>query len=222
MALNIKDPETERLAAEVAALTGQTKTGAIRYALRQVLQAKSLPSVTQREERLTRFPRGGDLAADPAGPARQTGVQGGTRGDPRLRPGRRMIIDSSAILAIIGKEPGYERIVHELAAAPGTRIGAPTRLESGIVLTARFGPRGKTTLARFLQENSIQTVAFDDAHASVALDAYSRFAERQASRRAELRRLLRIRGRLRRRRAASVPRRRLRQDRSAPRKHQYR
>jgi len=55
MALNIKDPETERLAAEVAALTGQTKTGAIRYALRQVLRAQSAPSVTQREERLTRF-----------------------------------------------------------------------------------------------------------------------------------------------------------------------
>jgi antitoxin VapB len=55
MALNIKDPETERLAAEVAALTGKTKTGAIRYALRQVLQAKSAPSVTQREEHLTRF-----------------------------------------------------------------------------------------------------------------------------------------------------------------------
>ncbi len=55
MALNIKDPETERLAAEVAALTGQTKTGAVRYALRQVLQAKSPPSVAQREERLIRF-----------------------------------------------------------------------------------------------------------------------------------------------------------------------
>jgi ribonuclease VapC len=88
-----------------------------------------------------------------------------------------MIIDSSAILAIIGKESGHERIVHQLAAAPGTRIGAPTRPESGIVLTARFGPRGKTALARFLQENSIQTVAFDDAHASAALDAYSRFGE---------------------------------------------
>ena len=88
-----------------------------------------------------------------------------------------MMVDSSAILAVIGKEPGYERIVHELAASPGTRIGAPTRLESGIVLTARFGPRGKTALARFLQENSIQTVAFDDAHASVALDAYSRFGK---------------------------------------------
>ena len=55
MALNIKDPETERLAAEVAALTGQTKTGAVRYALRQVLQAQSRPSVTQREEHLIRF-----------------------------------------------------------------------------------------------------------------------------------------------------------------------
>lgn len=55
MALNIKDPETERLAAEVAALTGTTKTGAVRYALRQVLQSQSRLSVQQREERLTRF-----------------------------------------------------------------------------------------------------------------------------------------------------------------------
>lgn len=88
-----------------------------------------------------------------------------------------MIIDSSAILAVIVKEPGYERIIHELAASPATRIGAPTRLETGIVLMARFGPRGKTALARFLQENSIETVAFDEGHAIAALDAYSRFGK---------------------------------------------
>lgn len=35
MALNIKDPETERLAGEVATLTGESKTGAIRQALRE-------------------------------------------------------------------------------------------------------------------------------------------------------------------------------------------
>ncbi len=35
MALNIKDPETERLAAEVARLTGDSKTGAVRQALRE-------------------------------------------------------------------------------------------------------------------------------------------------------------------------------------------
>lgn len=88
-----------------------------------------------------------------------------------------MIIDSSAVLAVIGKEPGYERIVHALAASEQTRIGAPTKLETGIVLTARFGPRGKTLLARFLQENAIKTVTFDDEHAAVALDAYSRFGK---------------------------------------------
>ena len=35
MALNIKDKEAERLAAEVAGLAGETKTGAVRQALRE-------------------------------------------------------------------------------------------------------------------------------------------------------------------------------------------
>jgi len=35
MAMNIKDPETERLAAEVAALAGESKTAAVRTALRE-------------------------------------------------------------------------------------------------------------------------------------------------------------------------------------------
>jgi len=35
MALNIKDPEVEKLATEVAEMTGDTKTGAVREALRE-------------------------------------------------------------------------------------------------------------------------------------------------------------------------------------------
>jgi antitoxin VapB len=35
MALNIKDGETEKLVAEVAEMTGSTKTGAVREALRE-------------------------------------------------------------------------------------------------------------------------------------------------------------------------------------------
>jgi len=42
MALNIKDPETEQLAAEVAALAGESKTGAIRVALRERKQRLEL------------------------------------------------------------------------------------------------------------------------------------------------------------------------------------
>lgn len=35
MALNIKDTETEKLVAEIAEMTGDTKTGAVREALRE-------------------------------------------------------------------------------------------------------------------------------------------------------------------------------------------
>ncbi len=52
MALNIKDPETERLAAEVAALTGETKTRAVKVALQQ---RKRRLEGEKRGERMRRF-----------------------------------------------------------------------------------------------------------------------------------------------------------------------
>lgn len=56
MALNIKDSETEQLAAEVARLTGETKTGAVRTALRERRQRlRREESVTDRRARLQRF-----------------------------------------------------------------------------------------------------------------------------------------------------------------------
>lgn len=56
MALNIKDPETEALATEVAALTGTSKTAAVRDALRE--RKASLArrdDVTGRRKRLHQF-----------------------------------------------------------------------------------------------------------------------------------------------------------------------
>jgi antitoxin VapB len=54
MALNIKDAETERLAREVAAMTGDSKTGAIRTALRERRQRLELagPAEGDRERAL--------------------------------------------------------------------------------------------------------------------------------------------------------------------------
>ncbi|GAA1791071.1 type II toxin-antitoxin system VapB family antitoxin [Luedemannella flava] len=56
MALNIKDAETEALAADVAALTGENKTRAINVALRE-RKARLLVERTARErrQRLLRF-----------------------------------------------------------------------------------------------------------------------------------------------------------------------
>jgi len=56
MALNIKNTEVERLAAEVAAMTGETKTEAVRRALDERARRLRLRSADAvREERLTRF-----------------------------------------------------------------------------------------------------------------------------------------------------------------------
>jgi antitoxin VapB len=56
MALNIKDPETEQLAGEIAALTGESKTGAIRTALRERRQRLLLERADgDRDAALRRF-----------------------------------------------------------------------------------------------------------------------------------------------------------------------
>jgi antitoxin VapB len=54
MALNIKDEETERLAKEIAALTGESKTGAIRNALRERKERLVLQRTAGDRERVLR------------------------------------------------------------------------------------------------------------------------------------------------------------------------
>jgi ribonuclease VapC len=51
-----------------------------------------------------------------------------------------MIVDSSALLAVVFRDPGYEALVDRLAAAPVVVAGTPTLAETGIVLSARLGP----------------------------------------------------------------------------------
>jgi antitoxin VapB len=56
MALNIKDREAERLAAEVAAMTGESKTRAVRVALAERKQRLALRSARRdRGQALLRF-----------------------------------------------------------------------------------------------------------------------------------------------------------------------
>jgi ribonuclease VapC len=83
-----------------------------------------------------------------------------------------VIVDSSAIVAILLKEPGYERLRDRLAAAQEVRIAAPTATESSLVLSARLGLAGKTLLARFLQEAEIEVVELTADHWTVAADAF--------------------------------------------------
>ena len=55
MALNIKNTQVERLADEVAQLTGESKTEAIRKALEERRRRLKGPSKAERRERVLRF-----------------------------------------------------------------------------------------------------------------------------------------------------------------------
>jgi len=55
MALNIKNAEVERLAAEVARLSGESKTEAIRKALEERRRRLKGPSLADRRHRVVKF-----------------------------------------------------------------------------------------------------------------------------------------------------------------------
>jgi ribonuclease VapC len=88
-----------------------------------------------------------------------------------------VIIDSSAIVAILRREPDHELLEERLAEADEARIGAPTLVEVGVVLSAKLGGRGRLVLARFLQDNDITTVPFTEEHAKVAIDAFGQYGK---------------------------------------------
>jgi ribonuclease VapC len=69
--------------------------------------------------------------------------------------------------------------VAPLEAAATAGIGAPTLVETGIVLAARLGVGGKTLLARFVQEAGLTVVPFAAEHWPVAVDAYIRYGKGQ-------------------------------------------
>jgi ribonuclease VapC len=88
-----------------------------------------------------------------------------------------VIVDSSAIVAVLLREPGYEPVLEHLAAASAPAAGAPTLTETGIVLAARMGVTGKTLLARFVQESGLVVIPFGEQHWGAAVDAFLRYGK---------------------------------------------
>jgi len=88
-----------------------------------------------------------------------------------------MILDSSAIVAIVMQEPEHARLLERMSEAPRVAVGAPTLIEAGIVLSARLGRDARGLLARLLQEGGIATLPLTESHFGVALDAWLRFGK---------------------------------------------
>jgi len=88
-----------------------------------------------------------------------------------------MILDSSAIVAVMLAEPGYEEIRERIGAAEFLGVGAPTVVESGIVLSARIGRDARPELNEFLRVAEAEVIPFGLEHFHAAIDAFLRFGK---------------------------------------------
>jgi ribonuclease VapC len=86
-----------------------------------------------------------------------------------------VIVDSSALLALIFREPGHEEVRRALTSAEVVAVGAPTLAETGIVLEARLGAAAHGMLERLLDEFGIQEVSFGALHWREATEGFRRF-----------------------------------------------
>jgi ribonuclease VapC len=88
-----------------------------------------------------------------------------------------MILDTSAILAVFLKKPGYDAVLDTLINARAVGIGAPTLAEAGIVLEARFGEQASGWLQSFVDEFRLTEIPFGAIHRREAVAAYARYGK---------------------------------------------
>ena len=88
-----------------------------------------------------------------------------------------MVVDTSAIIAILQKEAGADELVESLIDAPERRISAATLVESGIVMQARYGDGGELHLDLLLQRLRIETIPVTAQHADLARSAFRRYGK---------------------------------------------
>jgi ribonuclease VapC len=88
-----------------------------------------------------------------------------------------VILDTSAILAVLFKEPDHQGVIEKLL-APGRRgVGTPTLAEAGLVLTSRLDGDAEGLLAGFLLQFEVVAVPFGDRHWKSAVEAFHRFGK---------------------------------------------
>ena len=88
-----------------------------------------------------------------------------------------MILDSSAVVAILCREAGYLELLDQVNDAETLGIGSPTVFETAMVLTIKLQRDGLAVVNEFLRESGARVISFTEQHASVAFGAYFRYGK---------------------------------------------
>jgi ribonuclease VapC len=85
-----------------------------------------------------------------------------------------MVLDTSAIVTIILREPRYHRLAACVDGALIRVIGAQSLFESAMVLSSRLGLDARPLLADFNAARRIEVIPFTEEHYRVATDGFLR------------------------------------------------
>lgn len=88
-----------------------------------------------------------------------------------------MILDSSAIVAVLLAEPGHEKVLDRIKTATPVACGAPTVVEATIVLSSRLRRDARPLVNEFLREAEVEVVPFNSDHGDAAVHAFLRFGK---------------------------------------------
>ena len=88
-----------------------------------------------------------------------------------------MVLDTSALLAVLLNEPDAPALRLAIEADPVRLVSAATLVETGIVIEARVGDAGGRELDFLVHKASIEIVPVDAEHAELARHAYRQFGK---------------------------------------------
>lgn len=86
-----------------------------------------------------------------------------------------MIVDTSALVAILVGEEDADELLGVLVSASAPKISAATLVEAGIVLDSRASPQQRRRLDDLLKVAGVEVVPFDERQAEVARAACADF-----------------------------------------------
>jgi ribonuclease VapC len=87
----------------------------------------------------------------------------------------RVVVDSSALLALVFRESAAEVVEAALTRAEVVAVGAPTLAETAIVLAAKFGEDSRAVAALLIDQLALAVIPFNSAHSREAREAFLRF-----------------------------------------------
>ena len=88
-----------------------------------------------------------------------------------------MVIDTSALIAILQDEPERRVLNEAIEAAETCAMSAGSFLETSMVIESRYGPDGTRDLDLFISKARITLTSVDADQAYVARDAFRRYGK---------------------------------------------